>query len=290
MMRESWVGMPVSRRSGPSRARPAPAVDGDPDAVARLGQHPADHPPRLVEPVAGVGQRRLVGEHPDQRVLLPAGEHLVQRLGLTERERQRTGGVTLAAAPPRRGRPAPRSPRATRPRSVTSPSETSIRACAPAAAARGPARHGGTGAPVVPHQRTHARRPLTEARRRRHPGQRAVGSGSPRSYRASPPPDHPSVPQTATTSPGRAPERSTGARPRRSPRAVTETTTTPGGADDRSPPDDRRPGLLGERGDAARRGRPPTPPRGRGRRRATRAARSARRPSRRCRRGSGRRP
>ena len=235
-------------------------------------------PPRLAPARPGdatsrLGQGRRVGERRQQASAPPRR----RAPGAAPRPRP----APAPAARPRSARAAPppsRSTRtplaaATRPRSRTSPSETSTMACAPAAAARGPGPPRGHRGPVVAHQGAHGERPLAERRRAgrrdRHPAP-ARGRGRARRARRAR-----ALRRTSRACrrprrrrPARAPERSTGARPRRSPSAVTETTSTPGGADDRSPPDDRRPGLLGAARRGRARGRPPTPPRGRGRRRA----------------------
>src|SRR5690606_21796857 len=90
------------------------------------------------------------------------------------------------------------------PRSASSPSETSIIAVAPANAAAGPAAYGGSGQRWAFTTLTGERNPLPNT--------------------ASPAAAQPSRPHMATMSPGRAPERVTGARPPRSPSAVTLTT------------------------------------------------------------------
>ena len=79
------------------------------------------------------------------------------------------------------------------PRSASSPSLTSHIAVAPASAAAGPAAYGGVG--------------------RRCAATAAIGLEKPRRSTARPQADHPSRPASATTCPGRAPDRSTGARP-----------------------------------------------------------------------------
>jgi len=90
--------------------------------------------------------------------------------------------------------------------SATRPSLTSIMAVAPAMAAAGPAAYGGCG--------------------RRWASMTAAGSARPAWSRARPAADSPTRPARASRSPGRAPLRSTGARPCRSPIAVTETVTS----------------------------------------------------------------
>ncbi|CAM5695589.1 hypothetical protein SANTM175S_06079 [Streptomyces antimycoticus] len=89
------------------------------------------------------------------------------------------------------------------PRSATSPSLTSVMAVAPSPAAAGPAWYGGSG--------------------RRCASTKARGERKPRESTACPAADQPSHPVTATTSPGRAPDRVTGSWLRRSPRAVMAT-------------------------------------------------------------------
>jgi hypothetical protein len=90
------------------------------------------------------------------------------------------------------------------PRSDSSPSLTSHIADAPAIAARGPSSYGGCG--------------------RRWASTTTRGDRNPRASTAYPASAQPSRPAYATSSPGRAPERSTGGRPSRVPSAVTETT------------------------------------------------------------------
>src|ERR1700677_876394 len=99
------------------------------------------------------------------------------------------------------------------PRSATSPSLTSIIAGAPARAAAGPDSYGGAGRKWV-------------ARIEARPGSRSPASGPddtvpddtvPDVSSASPAAEIPRVPDTATTSPGIAPDRRTGAPSVRSP-------------------------------------------------------------------------
>ena len=102
-------------------------------------------------------------------------------------------------------------------RSATSPSLTSTIAVAPSSAARGPCAYGGSG--------------------RRCAATTLTGERNPRPSTASPAAAQPSRPVYATTSPGLAPDRVTGARPCRSPNAVTASTST--SARTTSPPSTR---------------------------------------------------
>lgn len=100
------------------------------------------------------------------------------------------------------------------PRSASNPSETSVIDVAPVRAATSPCPYGGCG---------------TRCRRRS-----SSNCSIPLRHNSYPACERPGSPISAMTSPGRAPLRRTGARPPRSPSAVTDTTHC--GPDTRSPP------------------------------------------------------
>ncbi len=242
--------------------------------------------------VPGRGKRRLVGEHAHERVLLSAGQHLVQRLDLTEGQAQRPGDEALA-----QHRPVEVDPHPARRRD---PAEVGDQAVRDVDEGVGPGlRRSRTGPPgrhrgaVVADQGAHGEGALTERLR----ADRGVGTRCQ---------DPVGVGLAALEQgqPGAGPaERAAdrddvaGARAGAQHRRPSAQVTQGGHRDDdhagrrrrQVAADDGCPGLLGERGDAHGRGRRPTRPRARGRRRARRAARSAPHPSRRRRRGSGRR-
>ena len=199
----------LSRRSGPTRQR-VPAAH-------RRGATPA---PRTTVPSGRHrgGRAAPAGKRREQGVLLAPAEHAPggrparpRRPRALPRPARISAAARSMATPLARGDP---------PRVAEQPVADVEHRGRAGCGGRRPGGEGGRRPAVV----------VAPGTERDRPADRAAGAGQPGRRSA------PGVPASATTSPTRAPERSTGARPSSSPSAVTDDHESPSGAEDRSPP------------------------------------------------------